>query len=206
MLLVSYTNVLLFCFFFSTDTGRTNTCHPSGWAQVFSCIPLLLPFVKKFTCMDSGPLGLTPTQGRTSHITTMTRKEPSLQPSGRSPTSCLQSSSSSIGCMVKDWPNWPCCIVPKNLNLEVPNDGLKCAQIWVKHSSDTILKEIYIYSPWYIFHNIKMLFNHPCHRSSKGLSIFSNAEAFIKFCGCYSCSSTAKVKYFAFIHTLWNLF
>lgn len=120
-----YPILMCLCFFFFTDTGRTNTCHPSGWAQVFSCIPLLLPYVKRFTCMDSGPSGLIPTQGRTSHTTTMTRKEPSSPPSGKSPTSCLQSSSCSTGCTVKDWPNWPCRVVPKNLNLEVPNDCLK---------------------------------------------------------------------------------
>lgn len=114
-LCVPYTNVPLFFF---TDTGKTNTCHPSGWAQVFSCIRLLLPYAKRFTCMDSGRSGSTPTRGKTSHTTTMIRKEQSSQPSGRSPTSCLQSSSCSTGCTVKDWPNWPCRIVPKNLILK----------------------------------------------------------------------------------------
>lgn len=38
-----------------------------------------------------------------------------------------------------------------------------------------------------------MLFSHPCHCSSKGLRIFSSAEAFIKFCGCYSCSSKVEI-------------
>lgn len=127
--------------FFFTGTGRTNTCHPSGWAQVFSCIPLLLPYVKRSTCTDSGPLGSTPTRGRTSHTTTMIRREQSSRPSGRSPTSCLQSSSCSTGCTVKDWPNSPCRIVPKNLNLEVPNDCLKSAQNRIKHPSDIILKK-----------------------------------------------------------------
>lgn len=103
------------CVFFFTDTGKTNTCHPSGWAQVFSCIHSLLPYAKRFTCTDSGRSGSTPTRGKTSHTTTMIRKEQSSQPSGRSPTSCLQSSSCSTGCTVKDWPNWPCRIVPKNL-------------------------------------------------------------------------------------------
>lgn len=42
---------------------------------------------------------------------------------------------------MKDWPNSPCPIVPKNRILEVPNDCLKSAQNPIKHSSDKILKK-----------------------------------------------------------------
>lgn len=77
--------------------------------------------------MDSGPLDLTPTQGRIFHTITMTKKEPNLPPSGRSRTSCPLSFSCCTECMAKGSPSSLCHTVPKNSKRKVPNGCFKSA-------------------------------------------------------------------------------
>lgn len=113
----------------STGTGKTNTCRPNDWAQVFLCTHLRQQYVKRSTCMDFGLLDLTPTQGKIFHTITMTKKEPNLPPSGRSPTSCLPSFSCCIECMGRGSPSWLCHTVPKNSEWKVPNGYLKVPQV-----------------------------------------------------------------------------
>lgn len=115
------------CTYCSTGTGKTNICRPNGWAQVFLCTPLHQQYVKRSTCMDFGLLDLIPTQGKTFHTITMTKKEPNLPPSGRSPTSCLPSFSCCTECMGRGSPSWLCHTVPKNSEQKVPNGCWKSA-------------------------------------------------------------------------------